>query len=217
MVFGVFKGLFGQAQPAGPQPGPLGLRIGAAVEIDTLRFRMVADQLKFDLPNATLFISGEGRVDLGDGSFVRRYYTDTHAMVQVLCVGGEGSEHVQEVTLYVPLTSYYPEGEALEAWEGDGGKLGQPSYITDDGTTYTRIWFDDEAGWASPVRFQEQVSDADNDTSLISQQVMLYGRQITEGPGFGEYLLLAIEDHDDGRSVEVMLGVDLERGMFDVI
>ena len=87
----------------------------------------------------------------------------------------------------------------------------------DDGTFYERIWFKDDPGWSSPVRFQERVVDDENTVSLISQDAMLFGRQIPDGPGFGEYLLLAIEEHDDGRSVEAMLGVDLDRGMFTVI
>ena len=45
----------------------------------------------------------------------------------------------------------------------------------------------------------------------------MYGREIKEGPGFGEYLLLSIEEQETGRSVEAMLGVDLEPGMFRII
>lgn len=217
MVIGLFKSLMGQKAPTPPAAGPLGLRIGAAVEIDTLRFRMMAKQLNFDLPNDTLFITAHGHVDLGDGSHVHRYYTDAHTMFQILCVGGQSDAHVQEVTLYVPHTSYYPEGQAWQTWQGEGARLGQPSYSTDDGTLYQRIWFEDDGGWASPVRFQEQVTHADNAVTLIGQEVMLYGRQIAEGPGFGEYLLLSIEEHPEGRSVEAMLGVDLEPGMFTVI
>ncbi len=217
MVFGVFKSLFGNGEPPKPPGGPFGLRIGAAVEIDTLRFQMMEDRLKFDLPSDTLFITGTGRIDLGDGSIVLRYYTDRHTMFQIMCVGGEAEDNVQEVTLYVPFTSFYPEGQAWKDWEGEGGRLGQIAYRMDDGTFYERIWFKDDPGWSSPVRFQERVVDDENTVSLISQDAMLFGRQIPDGPGFGEYLLLAIEEHDDGRSVEAMLGVDLDRGMFTVI
>lgn len=218
MVFGKLKGLFGGGDGGGgPATGPLGLRIGAAVEIDTLRFRMLADQLKFDLPSDTLFITAFGRVDLGDGSIVLRYYTDAHTMFQVLCVGGESDANVEEVTLYVPYTSFYPEGQAWRDWEGENGRLGQSAYRLDDGTEYERIWFSDQPGRASPVRFQEQITHDDGTTVLVGQEVMLYGRQLGETASNGEYLLLAIEQHEDGRSVEAMLGVDMDRGMFSVI
>ena len=187
------------------------------MEIDTLRFRMLADQLKFDLPGGTLFITASGRIDLGDGSIVLRYYTDAHTMLQILCIGGESDSHVEEVTLYVPYTSYYPEGQAWREWEGEGGRLGQADYRMDDNTSYDRIWFSDRPGWASPVRFQEQITHDDGSIGLVGQEVMLYGRQLENASGNGEYLLLAIEQHEDGRSVEAMLGVDLDRGMFTVI
>jgi hypothetical protein len=217
MVFGSFKNLFGQNKTADRSVGPLGLRIGAAVELDTLRFRMMAEQLKFDLSGDTLFVTASGRVDLGDGSIVLRYYTDQHTMFQILCVGGETDAHIQEVTLYAPYTSFYPEGAEWSEWEGDGGKIGQTAYRLDDGTIYDRIWFKEDPDWSSPVRFEERVVDEDNAASLIGQEVMLFGRQIPGDPGYGEYLLLAIESRDDGRSVEVMLGVDLDRGMFKII
>jgi hypothetical protein len=82
---------------------------------------------------------------------------------------------------------------------------------------YERIWFKEDPNWSPPVRFQERVVDAEDSASLITQNAMLFGRQIPGGPGYGEYLLVAIEEHDDGRSVEVMVGVDLERSMFKVI
>ena len=217
MVFGSFRNLFGGHMSSAPATGPLGLRIGAAVELDTLRFRMIADRLKFELPGDTLFISAMGRVDLGDGSIVLRYYTDQHAMFQILCVGGETDAHIQEVTLYAPYTSFYPEGPEWTEWEGEGGKIGQRAYTLDDGTIYDRIWFKEDPDWSSPVRFQETVVDDENEASLIGQEVMLFGRQIPGDPAYGEYLLLAIERRDDGRSVEVMLGVDMDRGMFKII
>ena len=138
-------------------------------------------------------------------------------MFQVMCVGGEEDRHVQEVTLYVPHQSYYPEGQDWQEWEGEGGRLGQVAFQTQDGTLYERIWFGGNHGWARPVRYQERVVDDAGDARLITQDAMLFGREIKEGPGFGEYLLLAIEAHRGGRSVEAMVGVDLDPGMFHVI
>ena len=47
---------------------PLNLRIGAAVDIDTLPLRMHADILHIELPEETLLIVAQGCIDLGDGS-----------------------------------------------------------------------------------------------------------------------------------------------------
>ncbi len=216
MVFGSLIKSFMKSGEDKPVAGPLGLRTGAAVEVETIRFRMVADQLHFELPNETLFITASGRVDLGDGSVALRYYTDLHVMLQVLCVGGETDAHIQEVTLYAPFTSLYPEGTEWRDWEGDGGRIGRKTFRVKDGTEYQRIWFAEDPDWASPVRFQETVLDNDGTSKIIPQTVMLFGREIAEGPGFGEYLLVSIEEHDGERSVEHMMGVDLEPGMFRV-
>ena len=214
---GLVKGLFGGRSGKEPEIGPLGLRIGAAVKIEALRFEMLAEQLKFELPTDTLFVTANGRVDLGNDTISLRYYTDEHVMLQILCVGGETDSHIQEVTLYVPLTSYYPEGPEWNEWEGDGGKIGALVHTMEDGTTYKRMWFQEDPDWSSPVRFQERVTDDEGSVNLIAQEAMMYGREIKEGPGFGEYLLLSIEEQETGRSVEAMLGVDLEPGMFRII
>ena len=132
MVFGSLIKSFMKSGEDKPVAGPLGLRTGAAVEVETIRFRMVADQLHFELPNETLFITASGRVDLGDGSVALRYYTDLHVMLQVLCVGGETDAHIQEVTLYAPFTSLYPEGTEWRDWEGDGGQ-DRPKDISGEG------------------------------------------------------------------------------------
>ena len=47
-------------------PTPFGLRIGAAVDIDTLPLRMHAADLHLKLPEATMMIVAQGYIDLGD-------------------------------------------------------------------------------------------------------------------------------------------------------
>ncbi len=53
-------------------PTPLGLRIGAAVDIDTLPLRMHADELHVELPEETILIVAQGFVELGDDAYVHR-------------------------------------------------------------------------------------------------------------------------------------------------
>ena len=60
-------------------PTPFGLRIGAAVDIDTLPLRMHAGELHVDLPEATMIIVAQGYIDLGDGSYAHRYYNSDDA------------------------------------------------------------------------------------------------------------------------------------------
>lgn len=191
---------------------PLGLRLGAAVDIDTLPLRMNADELHIDLPEETKLIVAQGFVDLGDDAYVHRYYAGDDTMIQVLTNSGVADEHIGEVTLYVPHKSFYPAtAEEWARWTGKGGRLGAPSYRLDDGTEYARIWFDDVDGHVDPVEFTEKIYDdpeADK-ARVVAQKVMLFGRNLEAGKK-NEYLLLAVEAYDGETTVELMVGVDLE-------
>ena len=191
---------------------PLGLRLGAAVDIDTLPLRMHADELHIDLPEETKLIVAQGFVDLGGDTYVHRYYAGDDTMIQVLTAHGVEDEHIEEITLYVPYKSYYPSTpEEWAPWTGDGGKLGAPSYRLDDETEYSRIWFDDTDGHVDPVEFTEKIYDDPeaDEARAIHQKVMLFGRNLEAGKK-NEYLLLAVESHDGETTVELMVGVDLE-------
>jgi hypothetical protein len=200
-------------------PTPFGLRIGAAVDIDTLPLRMNAAELHIDLPEATMMIVAQGYIDLGDGAHAHRYYNSDDAMIQVLTIGGMASEHVEELTLFVPQQSFYPDSAGAWAqWDAEGGKIGAKTFRLDDGTEYSRIWFDTEEGYVKPVIFTESVyEDPDSDDcSDITHTVMLYGRNLEQGKK-NEYLLVSAEAYEGERTVELMVGVDLETASLNVI
>jgi hypothetical protein len=200
-------------------PTPLGLRIGAAVDIDTLPLRMNADDLHVELPEETMIIVAQGYVDLGDSTYVHRYYTADDTMVQVMTVAGMEDQHVEELTLFVPFQSYYPEGEGAWAqWTSNAGKLGALTFQLDDGTQFSRIWFDTTEGYAEPVEFTESIyEDPDSDEcSEVFHKVMLYGRNLEVGKK-NEYLLVSVEAYEGEQTVELMVGVDLELSNLKVI
>ncbi len=200
-------------------PTPFGLRIGAAVDIDTLPLRMHAGELHVDLPEATMIIVAQGYIDLGDGTYAHRYYNSDDAMIQVLTVGGVQTQHVEELTLFVPQQSFYPDSDGAWAqWTSQGGRLGAPIFRLDDGTEYSRIWFDATEGYAKPVIYTESVyEDPESDEcSDIVHTVMLYGRNLQKSKK-NEYLLVSIEAYAGERTVELMVGVDLESANLNVI
>ena len=121
-------------------PTPLGLRLGAAIDIDTLPLRMHADELHVELPQETILIVAQGFVDLGDDTYVHRYYSANDTMIQILSVNGVEDQHVEEITLYVPYESIYPGSEGEWAlWTAKGGKMGAPTFRFDDGTQYEPV------------------------------------------------------------------------------
>ena len=198
---------------------PFGLRIGAAVDIDTLPLRMHAADLLVELPEETLIIAAQGYIDLQDSTFVHRYYTKDDIMIQVLTVAGMEDQHVEELTLFVPHKSYYPDGAGAWAqWTSAGGRIGGPTFRLDDGTEFLRIWFDTIQGYAEPVMFTESVyEDPESDECTdIEHTVMLFGRNL--GPEKkNEYLLVSAETYEGQSSVELMVGVDLEFANLKVI
>lgn len=198
---------------------PLNLRIGAAVDIDTLPFRMNADDLHIVLPEETMLIVAQGFIDLGDGSYVHRYYADDDRMIQVLTVNGTEDQHVEEITLYAPYQSYYPDSAGEWAqWTAKGGKLGSSSYQMEDGTEYKRIWFDTTEGHAEPVQFTESIyEDPESDAHRENfQKVMLFGRNLEDSKK-NEYLLMTVESYEREETVELMVGVDIELSLLKVI
>lgn len=200
-------------------PTPLRLRIGAAVDIDTLPLRMHAANLHVELPEETLMIVAQGYVDLGDATYAHRYYTADDTMIQVLTVAGVEDQHVEELTLFVPYKSYYPDSDGAWAqWTATGGKLGAPTFRLDDGTEYGRVWFDATEGYAEPVEFTESVyEDPDSDESSdVFHKVMLYGRNLDDDRK-NEYLLVSVESYEGQQTVELMVGVDLETSTLKVI
>ena len=200
-------------------PTPLGLRIGAAVDVDTLPLRMHADDLHLELPEETMIIVAQGYIDLGEATYAHRYYDANDTMIQVLTVAGMEDQHVEEVTLFVPYKSYYPDSDGAWAqWTSKGVKLGAPTFRLDDDTEFSRIWFDTTEGHAELVEFTESVyDDPDYDEcSDVFHRVMLYGRNL-EAEKKNEYLLVSVEAYEGERTVELMVGVDLELSSLKVI
>ena len=209
------------AKPDGKDelPTPLGLRIGAVVDIDTLPLRMHADDLYVELPEETILIVSQGFVDLGDDTYVNRYYSENETMIQVLTVKGVEDRHIEEVTLYVPHESIYPGSQGDWAqWTGKNGKMGAPTYQFSDGTEYERIWFDTTPGHADPVVFTEEVYEEGEaeEASIVVQEVMLFGRNLEDGKK-NEYLLITVESYEGEKTVELMVGVDLDLPTVKVI
>ena len=213
------KSKFSKTQEIDEFPTPLGLRIGAAVDIDTIPLRMNADQLHVELPEETMLIVAQGYIELGDATYVHRYYDAKDTMIQVFTVAGMEDHHIEELTLYVPHKSYYPSSEGeWGQWASKGGKIGAPTFQLDDGSEYSRMWFNSTEGYAEPVEYTESVyEDPESDEhSNVYHRVMLYGRNL-EADKKNEYLLASVEEYEDERTVELMVGVDLEIANLKVI
>jgi hypothetical protein len=210
----MFKSLFSKkpAAPAASLAVVRNITLGRTVWLDTLAWRRFGDEAKFELDRDTLEITAQGLVELKDGGFVHRFYTDDDIMFQVVTDDAEG-QRINDITVFVPWTSAYPGSRAdHDAW---GKRLRARSFTASGLPEYQRFWFGDEAESQEPVTFWEDVHD-DRDgvpDRRIFQTCMVFAREM---PGGGQELLLALtqENEDREASFEIMLGVALEVGEF---
>lgn len=212
----MFKSLFGN-KTAAPAPAPSlatvrNITLGRTVWLDTLAWRRFGDEARFALDRDTLEITAQGLVDLKDGGFVHRFYTDDDIMFQVVSDDAEG-QRINDITVFAPWESAYPGSRAdHNAWDR---RLRARSFMAPGLPEYRRLWFGEEAESQEPVTFWEDVHD-DRDgipDRKIFQTCMLFARDFDGG---GQELLLALtqENEDREASFEIMLGVALEAGEF---
>lgn len=199
-------------------PEPWGLYLGAAVQIDTLPFRLYPE-MKVGLPenekDGVLLMVAQGLIDLGSKT-VCRMYSENDTMLQFMLSG----QHVEEATLFVAYDAFYPDSPSrLNEWVSSTGRIGALQYSLDD-TLYQRVWDDPQAAQVSPVRYVEKIytdRHATLEDRSIQQTAMLYARPINEDQTVGEYLLLTHEEHPDGAQlVSVMLGIDIDTTLIRV-
>lgn len=211
----MFNKLFGRKDAAAPEsalPIIRNITLGRTIWLDTLAWRRHGDNLHFALDRDTLEITAQGLVDLKDGGFLHRFYTDDDILFQVVSDDRDG-QRISDVTVFIPWESTYPGSRAdKDKW---ARRLRARTFTAEGLPDYPRLWFGDEAESQEPVTFWEDLHD-DRDgvpDRRIFQTCMLFGRDFE---GDGRELLLAIEQQtEDGDvSFEVMLGVALEIGEF---
>jgi Protein of unknown function (DUF2491) len=189
-------------------PEIMNLTIGRTAELDPLLPRLVGEDAVFRLPATTLAFVAQGLVRLEDGMHLHRLYTEDHVFLQLLTAARDGSDGIRDVTLFAPLESFYPSGEAdLGAWRE---RLRQTSFQLADGTRFERFWFDNSDRPEDPVEIMESVYEDRRGTAFrrIHQTSMLFHRTLASG--MRELLLCSIERPDGtAPTVELMAGIPL--------
>lgn len=210
----MFDRLFGRKQAlAGTElPTIRNVALGRSVVLDPLAWRRFGDALRFPFDGDTLQIVAQGLVDLNDGGFVHRFYTDDDVMFQAVSNDRAGQD-VTDVTLFAPWSSSYPSVPSERpAWRA---RLAARVFTDEGLPEYRRFWFGDEAERQEPVTFWEELHD-DRDGIVdrrIYQTCMLFARDLD---GDSRELLLAIDQENEAGEVsfEIMIGMALELGEF---
>lgn len=210
------KSVFGNKPDESPQPakGLFGLQLGCAVQLNSLDFRVLQDQLLVEFPGETQLIEAVGEIDLGAGSRIKRYYTSDDALLQVNYSGAEQEQNVEDMLLFVYDKSIDVAGEAeWKRWLSPA-TIGPKTYQYRD-KTYQRIFFDESDGDVEPIAMSEQIENKAGESYSLDNFCMLFERSVTAG--VSELLLVNAEESEEGYLVTISLGVHLTPLQFNVV
>ncbi|MCP2074723.1 UNVERIFIED_ORG: hypothetical protein J2Y77_004159 [Pseudomonas lini] len=189
-----------------PISGPLGLASGKGVMFDAT-LKLLLDG------NSTVVIPGSqqiwsmGVVDLGQSSWLSRYYMNDEDYWLQVHTSGDVAGQVESVILFNYLSYVTLNSEAeLRRLAGPESLIGLPTY-THNGVEYTREW-GTEAGQTELVALSERVSNPDESYS-VEHRSMLYARD-TGLTDRREFLLFSVEEDAEGTvSLSTSLGISL--------
>lgn len=196
-------------QPKSPEV--LGLRLGGAIELDDLKFKIIEPNLIISNASRTQLISAVGVVNLDEQSRLIRYYTDDDGYIQVLQQGRTDAD-VQEVKLW-----YYYDTKPVDTttqWNNWlENEVVKPN-IELEGYAFSKVWDN-----VKPVAMTEQTWDSDGNITTTDQFVMVYERE-ADNDLFESVLISAEESIVDNRAdrcVVYSTGVNLSATDFNVV
>lgn len=188
--------------------------IGRTVVLDPLAWRRFGSETRFALDRDTLEITAQGLIQLNDGAFVHRFYTDDEILFQVVSDDREG-QRANDFTVFVPWASAYPaDADDKSAWSQ---RLRARAFQAEGLPEYRRFWFGEEAEQQEPVTLWENVyydRAAETPDRRLFQTTMLFHRELSGGDGRELLLALTLEPEDGDVTHETMIGLPLSVGEF---
>lgn len=189
-----------------PLTGPLGLASGKGVMFDSTLKLLLDGNSAVVIPGSQQIWS-MGVVDLGQSSWLSRYYMNDEDYWLQAHTSGDVAGQVESVILFNYLSYVTINSEAeLRRLAGPESLIGLPTY-NHNGVEYTREW-GTEAGQTELVVLSEAVSNPDESYS-VEHRSMLYARD-TGLTDRREFLLFSVEEDAEGAiSLSTSLGISL--------
>jgi hypothetical protein len=193
----------GNTQPA---TGPLGLAPGKGVMFDASLKLLLDEKTTVVIPGSQE-IWANGTVDLGQSTWLSRYYMNDEDYWLQVHTTGEIAGQVESVILFNYLSVVTISSEAeLRRLAGPQSLIGLPTY-THNGVEFTRVW-GSEVGQTELVAMTEQVVNPE-DAYNVEHRAMLYARD-TGLTDRREFLLFSVEEDAEGTvSLSTSLGISL--------
>lgn len=203
----MFGKLFGwgkdrEADPA--LPAPFHLTLGRVIEIDPLVPRLIPAGAAFSLPSTSLPIVAQGLADLGERTWLHRFYPDEDGVfLQIMGGDFREIERVDEIIVWSVAECQYPSTAEIAALET---RMCAATW-EHAGQTYRSTWGPE--GLEGLTCFWEEVHTADGgQPRRIYQKCAAFARPL--GEDFQELLVMAVEEpEDDAPCVSTLIGVQL--------
>ncbi|WP_248751108.1 DUF2491 family protein [Pseudomonas sp. MWU15-20650] len=194
------------ASETAPATGPLGLALGKGVLFDASLKLLLDEKTTVVIPGSQE-IWANGTVDLGQSTWLSRYYMNDEDYWLQVHTTGDIAGQVESVILFNYLSYVTLSSEAeLRRLAGPQSLIGLPTY-THDGVEYARVW-GSEAGQTELVAMSEQVINPQTSYS-VEHRSMLYARD-TGLTDRREFLLFSVEEDAQGSiSLSTSLGISL--------
>lgn len=205
---------FKKKQPQAVQcdiPEVLGLRLGGAIELDDLKFRLIEPQLTIEGASRTQLIKAVGEVNLDGQTRLLRFYTDDDGYIQVLQNGKTDADVVEVKLVYFYETKPIDSDKLWDNWLAT--ELVLPNRKLDDYEFY-KAWENDR-----PVAMTEKTWFEDKTSSETDQFVMVYEREIDSELFEGLQVIAEekIVNNQADRSVVFSTSIDMSPTDFKVI
>ncbi len=170
-------------------PEIMGLRLGGAFELDTLKLRLIEPHLIIEGAAKTQLIQAVGMVKLDQSSTMLRFYTDDDSFIQVILNGGMTENHIEDVKLW-----YFYETKSVGSdrdWDQLlKNKISQPTYTLEN-QTFNRVW-EGTGSDSPPIAMTENTYTEQDGQNETDQFTMLYERNINDD--LDEYLFISGEE-----------------------
>lgn len=189
-----------------PSTGPLGLAPGKGVMFDSSLKLLLDEKTSVVIPGSQEIWSN-GTLDLGQSTWLSRYYMNDEDYWLQVHTTGEIAGQVESVILFNYLSYVTVSSEAeLRRLAGPQSPIGLPTY-THNGVEFTRVW-GSEAGQTELVAMTEHVVNPEEAYS-VEHRSMLYARD-TGLTDRREFLLFSVEEDAEGTiSLSTSLGISL--------
>jgi hypothetical protein len=212
------EGFISGAKPPEPVDRnlPLGLYVGASVDLDATPFILGGPALKIQLPGERNTVEAFGRINFASNILYRFYLKslpgDQESMLQI-AVNKDGD--IEECRLFRSFDQVYPR--LVDEWafwlDEREGYIGWPVFETkDDQTQYARVWAASDPNHVPGFKFSETIvmDRYGRQVETVNHTAMLYGRQINETHQIVEYMLVGAETHgSDQALINVLVGIDM--------